>query len=80
MPNITLYEFNQLPQQEQHSLVYSEGTFLDVIEIDEIKHVLYGLECFYVELQYHIPTNSIKALTTFIRGIKLDKYLDRFEI
>jgi len=80
MPNITLYEFNLLPKEDQHSLVHSKGTFLEVKEIDEVKYVLYGLQQFYVELEYNIPSNSITALTTFMRGIKLDKYLDSYDI
>ena len=80
MQKITLYEFNQLPEQEQHAMLHSKGTFLEVIERGETKNVLYGLERFYVELEYNIKSNSITSLTTFKRGKKLDKYLDQYEL
>ena len=80
MSNITLYEFNGLPEQEKHQMLHSRGTFLDVIEGVELKFVLYGLEKFYVELTYNSSSNSIVSLSTFKQGEKLDKFLDRFQI
>ncbi len=80
MPPITLYEFNQLPEQEKHYSVHSAGTFLEVVEVEKFKYVLYGLEDFYVELKYQVDTNFILSLRTFKRGVALDKYLDLYEL
>lgn len=80
MANITLYEFNMLPQQEQHRLVHTVGTFLEVLEVEDFKNVLYGLEDFYVELKYDVESNSIKSLRTFKRGDALDRYLDKYQL
>ena len=80
MQRITLYEFKMLPDQEQHVLVHTEGTFLEVIQKDSSRFVLFGLDKFYVELVYDVPSNSIKSLKTFKRGEELDKYLDLYNL
>ena len=80
MPNMTLYEFNQLPEQEKHQLVHSEATFLEVIEEGEKRYALYGFEKFYIELTYDVSSNKITSLTTFKKGKLLDKYLERYEL
>ncbi len=80
MQSIKLYEFNLLPPQEQHEIVHSKATFLDVVEDGNLKYALYGLEKFYIELLYDVPSNRIIKLKTFKRGQLLDKYLDRFQL
>mgnify|MGYP006896882722 CR=1 FL=1 len=80
MSSITLYEFNQLPEQQQHVIVHAQATFLDVFEDGNVKYLLYGLEKFYVELAYDVPSNRITKFKTFKRGPLLDKYLDRYEL
>ena len=80
MFRITLYEFNQLSEQEQHAMIHSRATFLEVIEEGNNRYALYGLESFFVELKYHTPSDSIKELKTFKRGRALDKYLENYKI
>ena len=67
MQNITLYEFNLLPHQEQHAIVHAQATFLDVLEVGNVRLALYGLEKFYIELVYVVPSNKITQLKTFKR-------------
>ena len=80
MQKITLYEFNLLPPQEQHEIVHSKATFLEVLDWGSKKYVLYGLEQFYIELEYDVPSNKIISLRTFKRGKLLDKFLDKFQL
>ena len=80
MNRLTLYDFKRLPEQKQHAVVHTKGVFLDVIESGNSRHVLFGVEKFFVELKYDVPSNSIQSLKTFKRGSELDKYLARYEL
>ena len=71
---ITLYEFKQLPEQEQYNITFNKGTFLDYLTKGNKKLVLYAVDLFFVELEYNTTTNQILKLTIFKTGKELFKY------
>ncbi|WP_029035854.1 hypothetical protein [Salinimicrobium xinjiangense] len=72
---ITLYEYKRLPEKQQHSLVHTEGDFIELVMTGNHRYLLFGLSSFYVELTYCVVSNKIINLTSFRQGEILDKYM-----
>lgn len=74
MKKITLYEFNKLHEQEQYSITFNQGTFLEYLEQKNKKLVLYAVDLFFVQVIYDTTNNKIKSLSAFDTGKRLFKY------
>jgi hypothetical protein len=77
---MTLYQFNDLDELEQHEAICEHGIMIgDRIE-GENKIVLYQLFSFYVELFHHIEYNVLRKLRSFSSTEQLDAYISMFDL
>ena len=77
---MTLYQFNDLDEAEQHEAIWDHGVMIgDKIE-GEHKIILYQIFSFYVELYYHIEYNVLRRLKSFSNTECLDAYIKDFNL
>lgn len=74
MNKLTLYEFNQLPDQEQYNIVFNYGTFIMHYFENYRKFSLYAVDQFFVEVEYCSNENRIVGKNSFKTGKELLKY------
>lgn len=77
---IGIYEFNQLPFDEQAQTVNAYGRFLTNANEGEMRYNLYFVNDFYVETSYNAIENKIVEFSTFKKGHKIDRYLDWIDL
>ena len=70
---MTIYEFRRLSDEEQYSLIFTEGTFIDS-KIHCQRFALYAVDMFFIEVEYDNEKNSIIGKKAFITGKLLEKY------
>jgi len=78
--DIGIYEFNQLPFNEQGQVVNAWGRFMTNVNEGEMRYNLYRVHDFFVEASYSSSENKIVEFTTFKKGERLNRYLDSIEI
>jgi hypothetical protein len=71
---LTLYEFNILELNEQLTIVWNEGEFIDNHFSNKERCNLYEIDMFFVEVVYDAKQNTITELRSFKTGYLLDKY------
>lgn len=77
---MTLYQFNDLDELEQHEAVWNNGVMVGD-RIDGVHRiVLYQLFSFYVELYYHMEFNVLRRLRSFSSTDCLDAYINQFNL
>lgn len=69
-----IYEFNILCEHDKYDTVFTKGQFVDTVNMDNIKYVLYSLSDFWIEVQYNSKTNKIIGIASFVEGSSLDRY------
>ena len=77
---MTLYEYNQLDELEQHETLWDNGVMIGGRKDDEHNVVLYQVFSFYVELYYHREYNVIRRLRSFSDTECLDAYIKDFTL
>ena len=77
---MTLYEFNDLDELEQHETVWEYGVMVADSEDAEHKIILYQVFSFYVELFYHQEYNVLRRLRSFSSIECLDTYIKDFKL
>lgn len=77
---MTLYQFKVLNLDEQAQCTWDCGTLIGFREEDHLHMVLYRIDNFYVEIQYHTNQNEIVAIKSFISDESLQLYLDKIDI
>ena len=77
---MTLYEYNMLEKDEQHSTVWENGTHISERIEGPHKLILYQIFSFYVELHYSIEDNKLTKLRSFSSVKCLDPYLPYIDI
>jgi len=77
---MTLYEYNQLDELEQHETVWDHAVMIGDRIDGEHKVVLYQLFSFYVELYYHQEYNVLRRLRSFSDTECLDAYIKDFTL
>ncbi len=71
---MTLYDFNKLELNEQLTIVWNEGVFIDNY-IDKIETCnCYAIDKFFVEVVYDAEQNTITEVRSFKTGLLLSKY------
>lgn len=63
--NITYYDFKNMPDKEQCSLVMNEGRVMNERTINTIKYVLYEVSQFTVEMIYNTMNNKVEGINVF---------------
>ncbi|MCJ8154069.1 hypothetical protein MKJ01_09890 [Chryseobacterium sp. SSA4.19] len=63
--NITYYDFKNMPDNEQRSLVMNEGRVMNERTINTIKYVLYEVSQFTVEMIYNTMNNKVEGINVF---------------
>jgi hypothetical protein len=63
--NITYYDFKNMPDNEQCSLVMNEGRVMNERTINTIKYVLYEVSQFTVEMIYNTMNNKVEGINVF---------------
>ena len=76
---MTLYTFNKLSLEEQQTLLWKDGQFLDNHITEKEKSNCYALGKFFVEVVYDPEHNVITELRSFKTGHLLDKYSFKFQ-
>ena len=77
---MTLYEFNMLERNEQHSIVWECGTHIGERLEGAHKLILYQMFSFYVELYYSVGDNKLTKLRSFSSVKCLDPYLPYIDL
>jgi hypothetical protein len=63
--NISYYDFKNMPNQDQFSLVMNEGRVMNERTINTLKYVLYEVSHFTVEMIYNTSNNKIEGINVF---------------
>jgi hypothetical protein len=63
--NITYYDFKNMPDNEQCSLVMNQGRVMNERTINTIKYVLYEVSQFTVEMIYNTMNNKVEGINVF---------------
>ena len=71
---MTLYEYNSLSLEQQLTIVWNNGAFLDNHITEKEKCNCYAIDMFFVEVVYDAEHNVITELRAFKTGHLLDKY------
>ena len=71
---MTLYEFNILELNQQLTIVWNEGEFIDNHFSIKERCNLYAIDMFFVEVVYDAKHNTITELRSFKTGHLLNKY------
>ena len=77
---MTLYEFNMLEKEDQHSVLWEHGMHISARLEGTHKLILYQIFSFYVELYYSIEENKLTRLRSFSSVKCLDPYLPYIDI
>jgi len=77
---ITLYEYNSVPQQQRFQHLWSNGTFLTNRFAGTSRFNLYALGDFFVEVEYSVTDEMIMGMRTFKTTKLLEGYLDQFSL
>ena len=77
---MTLYEFNMLEKEDQHSAVWNYGTHICERIEGPHKLILYQIFSFYIELYYSFEDNRLTKLRSFSSLKCLDPYLAYIDI
>ncbi|GEO11983.1 hypothetical protein SAE01_44790 [Segetibacter aerophilus] len=75
---ITLYQYNELSEDERKSLLWSEGAFVGERAVGNLRVALYQLYSFYVEVYY--DDNEIESVRSFCDTSQLEPYLKDIDI
>lgn len=71
-------EFNNLNFYEKLKLVWSQGTFVDIL-MNKIEYIkCYSVDLFFVEVVYDNQQKEIIDIRSFEDGLQLDKYVINF--
>lgn len=63
--NISYYDFKNLPDQSQYSMVMNNGRVMNERTVDNLKYVLYEISCFTVEIIYHIIKDKVVGVNVY---------------
>jgi hypothetical protein len=74
-----LYQYLMLEEQLQYQTIWEIGKYIETIEIDGVRFLLYAINDFFVEVQYRVRTNEIIGKNQFKQGEHLDKYLPQLK-
>lgn len=77
---MTLYEYNELDEAEQHEALWEHGEMVGNRIEGEHKIILYQMFSFYIELYYHMKFNVLRRLRSFSSVECLDVYLQQFDL
>ena len=71
---IALYEYRRLSDEEQYTVIFTVGTFIDSKIYGNQRSVLYAVDMFFVEVEYDNEKNKVIDKQAFVSGEILDKY------
>ena len=77
---MTLYQFKLLSIDEQAQTTWDNGVLLGFREESPEHMILYRIDGFYVEIQYHSERNEISRIKSFISDKPLKPYLDKIDL
>ena len=77
---MTLYEYKQLDEVEQATILWDKGVHLGERFNGEHNILLYQIDGFYVEVFYHPEQNTIVRMRSFRCTDQLRLYLNNIEI
>jgi hypothetical protein len=77
---MTLYEFKLLSLNVQAQTTWDHGVLLGFRQQEERHMILYQLDNFYIEIQYHTEQNEIIHIVSFSADKPLQPYLDKIDI
>ena len=63
---MTFYQFNLLGINDQAQCTWDNGVLIGFREEGDLHMVLYRVENFYVEIQYHTSENQISFIRSFV--------------
>lgn len=63
--NISYYDFKNLPDQTQCSMVMNNGRVMNERTINQLKYVLYEISCFTVEIIYNTAKDKIAGVNVY---------------
>jgi trehalose/maltose hydrolase-like predicted phosphorylase len=73
-------EFEQLPMQQQVSLLYTGGVYIGKRKHCDLTLILFQLEGFYVEVCYAKYRHDISWLQCSDSTVLLDPYLEQIDV
>lgn len=63
--NISYYDFKNLPDQSQYSMVMNNGRIMNERTVDNLKYVLYEISCFTVEIIYNMAKDKVAGVNVY---------------
>jgi hypothetical protein len=80
LEDITLYEFNNLNDNEKYEAIMEYATLVGDRFESQFKILLYQFDNFYVELFYNSQHNAIDKFRSFINQDLLIPYLNQIDL
>jgi hypothetical protein len=77
---MNLYQFKALKLDEQAQCTWDHGILIGFREEGHLHMVLYRIENFYVEIQYHTSENEITFIKSFVSDEPLQPYLEKIDL
>jgi hypothetical protein len=77
---MTMFDFQQLPQDEQVATLYDQGVYLGKRKEKNQAVLLYQYESFYVEVFYSIYRQFISKIHLSVNTVILDPYLEQIDV
>lgn len=63
--NISYYDFKNLPDQEQRTMVLNSGRVMNERTVQNLKYVLYEISSFTVEIIYNTSSEKVAGINVF---------------
>ncbi|MDB5195893.1 MAG: hypothetical protein JWP88_263 [Flaviaesturariibacter sp.] len=76
----SLSDFNELSQQQQYSLLHSDGVYVGKRKEGGQTVILFQLYAFYVEVRYRLYRQEIDFLTLSDQMDILEPYIDQIQV
>lgn len=77
---LNLYQYNQKTESEKAHILFTDGIFLESINYEENRNLLYSLFNFFVEVTYIADSNEISNLKTFKSTDLIEPYLNKIDL
>lgn len=77
---MTCRQYRNLSEQDQEFVLWAKGVVLGQRVDGIFMYVLFQVEGFYIEVQFHKPTAAVSGLYTFEDTGELSPYLEQVDI
>lgn len=80
MKSMTCKQYNNLGETDQEFILWARGVVLGQRVENIYMYVLFQVDGFYIEVQFHKPTATVTTFLTFEDTDLLEPYLEQIDI